>query len=380
MPIKNVILLLEEDRVIDRDLARGIAKYANFQSAGKWAFYHTLEKKIPSAEPKKWKADGIIAYNPNDKAAQKIIKLGIPSVTRGLQIDNYSYIVADENAIASLAASHFQDRGFKHLAYIGRANDWSRERGNAFQKKCQNFCEDFYAFQHRSAKDKGFNKKEIENMTGWLKSLPKPVGVFACNDDLARAAIEACKLTGILIPQEVAILGVDNDTYICELSDPPLSSIALNFENVGYIAARALDSYMSGMDVKEKKILIEPTHIVFRQSTNILAIEDCEIAKALNFIRQNTKKIIQVDDVAAATNLSRRSLERRFKIVLHRSISDEIRFCHVTLISQMLVETKLSISDICTSFGFSNTKHFARYFSKAAGITPLAYRKKYGHI
>jgi len=380
MSIKNVILLLAEDRIIDRELVRGIARYANLQSANRWVFYHELERKTPLAKLKKWKADGIIARNYDYETTVNLTKFGLPIITRGLQINNYPYIAANENAIATLAARHFQERGFQHLAYIGITLPWSMERGDAFREKCKNFCDAFYIFQRGVKKAKGYNQKEIEKMAGWLKTLPKPVGIFVCNDDAAGAVTEACKLTGIIIPKEVAILGVDNDTYICELSDPPLSSIALNFENVGYAAAKALDSYMSGKTVEEKKILLEPTHIVSRQSTNILAVKDHEIIKALNFIRQNVKKLIQVNDVVAATNVSRRYLERRFKNAIHRSICDEIRYCKVTLISEMLSETTLSISDISMSLGFSNTKHFARYFCKAAGITPLAYRKKYGRI
>ena len=215
-------------------------------------------------------------------------------------------------------------------------------------------------------------------MVDWLKSLPKPVGLMACNDYRGRQVIEACKTAGILVPEEVAVLGVDNDEVICNLANPPLSSIQLNVRRAGYEAAELLDKLMSDKEVTSQKIDVLPTHVITRQSTDIMAISDREVASALRFIRKHSREPIQVSDVARAVALTSRSLQRKFRSVLNRSVHNEISYARMERISQLLIETHLPISLIASEFGFSDVAHMARSFRKIKGTTPLAFRKKYG--
>lgn len=223
-----------------------------------------------------------------------------------------------------------------------------------------------------------FWEKEQLVLADWLKSLPKPLGLMTCSDDRARSVIEASKITGLNVPEDVAIIGVDNDELVCSLANPPLSSVAMNVERAGYEIAEVLDKLMAGEKMAGQRIIVHPTHIVTRQSTDILATEDREVASAVHFIHQNGNQIIQVADVIDATTLSRRALEQRFRKILGRSILEEIRRVRVERVSRMLMETNLSVSQIAKAIGYSNSENITRYFRREKGISPLTYRKKYG--
>ena len=171
-------------------------------------------------------------------------------------------------------------------------------------------------------------------------------------------------------------MGVDNDPLICELCSPPLSSVALSLEKAGYDSAALLDRIIAGKREKTGHIRIEPTHIVARQSTDILAVNDPEVAAAVRFIRQHAKTKINVTDVVHQVSLSRRVLEKRFRRVLNKSIHDEIRRARVELLVRMLTETQMSISEMADALDFDDVTHLSRYFRKEKGLIPLQYRKQ----
>jgi len=201
---------------------------------------------------------------------------------------------------------------------------------------------------------------------------------MVCSDDRSQEICEACRIADIHVPEEVAIIGVDNDEVFCELSNPRLSSVAFNTEKAGYEAAELLDKLISGRKVKDIRVVVHPTHIVTRHSTDILAVEDEEAAKAIRFIREHQNKSIQVCDVVNAVGVSRRSLERRFRKSLGRSVHEEIRRVHIDQVCRMLIGTNLSVTKISRVLGYPDIDNIARYFKKEKGTTPLAYRKRYG--
>jgi LacI family transcriptional regulator len=202
---------------------------------------------------------------------------------------------------------------------------------------------------------------------------------MAGNDDRSQDILAACKIGGINVPSEVAILGVDNDELICGLSYPQLSSIALSTQRAGYDAAQVLGKLMDGQKVaeNEKEVLVSPLHVVTRQSTDIMAIEDKQVAMAVHFIRNHSNEVIQVGNVAEAAGLSRRTLEQRFRKILGHSVLEEIKYARVNQMTKMLIETNLSISQIAWSLGFPYTNNISRYFKQQKGITPSEYRRKY---
>ena len=200
---------------------------------------------------------------------------------------------------------------------------------------------------------------------------------MACNDDRALQVVEACKLVDLHVPEEIAVIGVDNDVLVCDLADPPISSIALTAEAAGYAAAEQLDRLMRGEKMTGQRIVVFATHIVTRASTDITAVTDSDVAAAVRFIRKNADQNIQVKDVVNATMISRRVLENRFRAVLRRPIHQEIRRMRVNRIIQLLVDTDLTIKEIALRSGFDSAWHIARYFRRVVGVSLREYRSKY---
>ena len=254
---------------------------------------------------------------------------------------------------------------------------FSIDRSEKFRRYIDQAGYQTHFYKQPRPKNRRLWEDEQHFMVEWLKSLPKPVGLMTCNDDRSQHVIDACKIADISAPDQLAVIGVDNDDLICDLSNPPLSSIALNTVKAGYQAAAALHKLMAGDNMNDHIITVSPTHVVARQSTDILAIQDSDVAEAVRFIRLHAKEPVQVDEVVDAVALSRRSLERRFRRILGRSIHHEIRRVRVEQVIRMLLETNMSISQIALALGYPGVNNVARYFRQETGISPLAYRKIY---
>ena len=374
--MKKIVLLVETSRAFGRQLIIGIARYSRLN--GPWSFYKEpidLKSSIPHLTS--WKPDGIIMRD--SLVTKELLKLNIPTI---LAIHNSSYpkdlpvIKTNSRSIAKMASDHLIEKGLKNFAFCGFNDyDWSKER-------CIYFCRfngevgyktDIY-FPPKKIKKNDW-ENEQNHVSDWVKTLPKPVGIFACNDDRGQHILEVCKMIGLKVPEDVAVIGVDNDPMICDIGDPPLTSIALNVESAGYEAAKLIDNMISKRKISGKQILVSPTHIVQRQSSDILAVNDNEVAQAIFYIKRNAKNKILVKDVVKATSLNRRTLERRFKKTIHRSIYEEIRLVRVELISRLLIETDLSISQIGSLFNFTDVEHISRYFKKEKGVGLREFRK-----
>jgi LacI family transcriptional regulator len=221
-------------------------------------------------------------------------------------------------------------------------------------------------------------EKEQFYLAQWLSGLPKPVGIMTCNDDRGQHVTEACAIAGLKVPYEVAIVGVDNDDQICDVCYPPLSSVALNVERGGFKAAQLLDQRMRGGDVSEWTVVVRPSRVVTRRSSESMAIEDGTVADALHYIRRNARNPIQVEDVVEALHASRRTLHDKFKRALGCTVHDEIKRVRVELIIQMLIDTDVSISEIAYNLGYESADHIARYFRAKVGVSPAEYRKLHG--
>ena len=375
----RVGLLIETSRGFGRSLLHGISRYARLN--GPWRFTRTtggLDSPLP-----KWRhlhIHGAIVRDVGN--VRTILPLGIPVifVQHNLrEYQPYPAIITDSEHVARLAVEHFRERGFDNLAFWGIDEFiWSKTRGECFSRLAQEAGARAYVCEQKSSKAKRALVNEQHVVAEWLKSLPKPVGLMCCNDDRALQAIEACLVAGLHVPDDVAVLGVDNDTLICELSDPPISSIALNTEAAGYAAAELLDLLMEGEEICGRIIPVAGTHVVTRQSTDVLAIQDPDIVSALRFMRQNATRNIRVDDVVRATVVSRRVLEKKFRLTMKRSLYREIRRIRVSHIVELLVSTEMSITEISSKAGFEGVEHIARYFRKETGLSLREYRKSFG--
>lgn len=387
--IPKIIVLIEADRGFGRELLSGIAKYSRLH--GPWSFYREPpffrdlgRKKKILHRIRNWGADGIITRFVAE--IEDIVATGVPTVVaastnEGIPpgILNSPTISTNNVAAGEMAAEHLLERGFTRFAYCGFEEiQWSVKRGESFASKVRQAGHETNIYKRSKSRALRSWDAEQALVADWLRSLPKPIGLMTCTDDRSQQVVEACKLVGSNVPEDVAIIGVDNDRLVCNLSSPPLSSVALAAERAGYEAAELLDKLMSGTSMAKQKIIIQPTHVVARQSTDILAIEDSEVAKAVGFIRENARETIQVQDVVDAVALSRRGLEKRFRRILGRSVLAEIRRVRVGHVARMLVETNLPVSQIALALDFDGVDHIARYFRREKGLSPLKYRKKYG--
>lgn len=374
--MKRIILLVETSRAFGRQLIIGIARYSRLH--GPWSFYKEptdLKSSIPHLT--NWKPDGIIMRD--SLITKELIKLKIPTI---LAIHNSLYpkdlpvIKTDSFSIAKMASEHLLEKGLKNLAFCGFNNyEWSEERGLYFnQLNNKAGCKTYNYFQPKNIKKYGW-ENEQKYLIEWINTLPKPIGIFACNDDRGQHILEVCKTINFKIPEDVAVIGVDNDPMICEIGDPPLTSIALNVEAAGFEAAKLLDHLINKKKNYRKQIVVTPSHIVQRQSTDIFAINDKEVTMAINYIINNAKNKILVNDVVKTVGVSRRTLEKKFRKAIHRSIYNEIQQVRVESITKLLLETDLPISQITSLFNFTDVEHISRYFKKEKGIGLRQFRK-----
>jgi len=381
------MLMMETSRTFGRSIIRGMARYS--RGHGTWIYYKRAPfywgaggDEVTIEHVRELNVDGLVLREQNTRAhTEEILKMGIPAVVSPYTepFEGVPNIVTDDAAIGRMAAEHLLDRGFRQFAYCGFGGVyyWSRERGRHFGRRVAEagFETHFYARERSRPPDSNSWEAEQATMTEWLKAIPKPVGLMACNDDRSQYVLEACMVAGLSVPEDVAVIGLGNDDLICDLVSPPLSSIALSAEKAGYEAAAVLDRMMAGRAPGCSRIMVRPTHVVARQSTNIFAVGDRDVLAALEFIhRRAVSEPIQVDDVLKAVSISRRSLYDRFAQVLGRSVHEEIKRVRVDQLARLLVTTNLPISKIATILGYSDIKNIARYFKHHKGMTPSQYR------
>lgn len=379
--------MLDSSRAADRGVIRGILEYAHLR--GDWSFYRysPLFRTPPFSREqsgsvlerlKKLDADGIIGYLPAESnVLQTIISTGFPTVVIPIKepIPGLVNILQDE-AVGSAGAHHLLERGFVHYAFCGAQDYWSTVRGEGFTGLIGKAG--FSVYSYPGVPDSKRGENEVERLAQWLENLPKPVAVMTSNDERSAELVEACHLKGLKIPDQVAVLGVDNDEMICQLSNPPLSSIELNSEKVGSEAAEAMDCLIARRKPPREEIYFRPAGIVTRQSTDFLAIEDAEVAAAVRFIRNNARRDIHVNDVVANSTLSLRALQQRFCKSLGRGINQEIRKIRIQQFSERLLKTSHTVQKIAYDLAFEDINHMSRLFRREMGMTPLEFRSRFG--
>lgn len=377
-------LLIESSRGYGRGLLRGIADYVRVH--GPWSIYlqrHHLYDAMP-AWLKDWRGDGIIARVENRRIAQFIGRRRLPIVDlRGRLLDlNMPAILTDDAAGARLAAAHLLERGFRQFAYCGFVGtSYSDERSRVFSQVVEQAgCRCFTYEPPKHLRGGNPEKAEIEGQLGeahvmrWLQKLPKPIGLMACNDARGQQVLNGCRDLGIHVPDEMAVIGVDNDDVICDLCDPPLSSVVPNTAKIGYEAAALLDRMMRGEPAPRQPIYIEPISIVTRRSTDLLAIGNAEMAAALLYIRHHACEGISVEDVVSHVSLSCSALERQFNKTLGRTPKAEIVRVQLDQVKHLLVETVWPLKKIALKAGFKHTEYMCAVFKSKFGQTPGQYR------
>jgi LacI family transcriptional regulator len=383
----RVALLIESSRAYGRGTLMGVAKYV--RQHGSWSIFFQ-ERGLGDSAPawlENWEGDGILARVENPSMAAAIRRVGVPAVDLRYLLPNLNLpsVRTDDDAATALAWEHLRERGFQHFAYCGfNGADYSDIRRDQFALKvsqaglrCHVYVDSDQTGRHASTlKHEELGLSDGDRLAQWIKQLPKPMGLMACNDIRGQQVLNACRSLGVAVPDEVAVIGVDNDEVLCELSDPPLSSVLANTERIGYEAAALLSRLMAGSPPPTEPLVVGPLGIVTRRSTDVLAIDDRHVAAAVRFIRERACEGIEVSDVLRAVPLSRSALERRFSRVLNRSPKEEILRVRLNRAKQLLMETDFSLSLVAEKIGLDHTEYLNVIFKKKTGMTPARFRAR----
>ncbi len=361
-----------------RQLLLGIARYASEHRP--WLFFGDPERAVAPVGDR-WRGDGIIAQVLDEPMRKELARFRRPLVNVSTRLHDLDLpsVLPNHDAAGELAAQHLLEKGFREFGYCGFAGHaYSEQRGESFVRaveaaggRCRGYA------SNPESMTQGKWAREEAALADWMRSLPKPVAVFCCNDVRARHLAHVCHEMGARIPEEVALLGADNDSLMCEFTTPPLSSIDVAVERIGYEAAALLDGLMAGAPAPDRPIRIEPRGVVARRSSDVLAISDADVAQALRFIRAQAMRPLTIDEVADATMVSRRALERRFRAVMGQSLGHTIALTRVDRAKDLLVHTPLRTSEIAERCGFQHVQHFNALFKRWAGCSMADYRRRH---
>jgi LacI family transcriptional regulator len=385
MQTPQVALLIETSRSYGRGMLRGIVRYARLH--GPWSFYLTpgdFQQVLPKM--RQWSGSGAIARIETPAVSRAILAANVPTIALDLAdnqraannpLSQLSQVESDSQGAARIAAEHLLERGFHQFAFVGiEGRVWSDRRKDGFRSLLRKAGFACHVYQPpRRRQDRQWDRAQA-HLAQWLEQLPKPVGLMACDDDRGREVLEACRLANVQVPEEVAVIGVDNDELLCELADPPLSSVAMNTQQGGYRTASLLDQLMRRRIRKPKRLMVEALHVVTRRSTDIIAIEDRCVAAALNFIHQQAGHPLQIDDVVRHVAVSRRALEIRFRATLGRTILSEIQRIRLQRAKRLLAESDLPLPVVAESAGFGTPSYMVQIFRDRVGMTPAKYRRQ----
>jgi LacI family transcriptional regulator len=386
----QVALLLPTSIKTCRELLRGILQFVHLH--GPWAV-HIIEGREGEQKllrPAAWGYTGIIGTLNDQRYAARLLAANIPTLIANPSdevldpaspLSCLSRIVCDNQPIGTCAAEYFLEQKFRDFAFIGEVNNasWSEDRRVAF---CDRLAQDGFScrvYPQLSASARKDFGVEQGALCGWLKALPKPIAVFVANDVRGRQVLDSCLKAGVAVPQNVAVLGVDNDELLCETTNPQMSSIQMSTEQAGFEAARVLDGMMRGTRrgvPKQNVITYGFSHLVTRHSTETVQIDDALVARALEFIRINAGITVKVDDLVRHLHASRRSLETRFKTVMGRTVYAEIMRVRLERVQTLLRETPMSIEAVADTCGFASASHLGTVFRSHFGKTLSAFRRQ----
>ena len=379
----KILVLIDSSTEFNRRFLNGLVKYGN--DNGSWTFYRlpsyfrTLHGEDGIVERvNEWAIDAVIAQWEYEEV-DFLHQLNIPVFLQSYKNSDghFSKITGNYHKVGTMAAQFFKRRGFKNFAFYGyRDFYWSRARAEGFQQEVEKLNGNFSYFESELLNDMHWEKEHIE-LNQWLLSLPKPVALLACDDNFALQVSEMCKVNNIHIPEELSLLGVDNDELICNPSHPSISSVVTDDERGGYLTGKMLHQAIVEKDSTPFNITIEPVRIELRGSTEKYNISDTYIATVLQYIDENITSDLTIDKLVDIVPLSRRNLEKKFREATKTSLYQFILDKKVDFISEQLLTTNKSLMDIAIEIGFNDERNAYRIFKKKTGYTPMSFRKKF---
>lgn len=381
----HVAVCVDKSRSYGRGVLRGIADY--LEQVGPWSMFvdQYAVAQLDEAWLKRWRGDGILAYISNEAAARRLARSKIPvvDVAGSVRFQGLARVVADDRRIGELVGEHFLERQFRRFAYVGPSGtvgeSWPDEsRFAGFIRTVGGDCCDRYVYPRNPGSLSGW-EQEQQKLAKWLTRLERPLGVMAYSDVQAREVLDACSRVGLSVPEEVAVVGVDNDEELCRLSRIPLSSVASNPQKIGFEAARMISRLMSGdgPPFEASEVIVQPRYVVTRRSSDVTAVDDLVVARALSYIHQHASEPISIDDVARAVGLPRRSLYRRFADSLDRTPHQELQRARFQRVRRLLAETELPIAEVAHLSGFESGAYLCTCFKRIQGSTPGEFRERH---
>lgn len=380
----KIALLVETSRSYGRDLLRGVALFARTRT--NWSLLHqemTIDASLPD-----WMIQSAISgtiARVDTHTIDSLSRLHVPivDVRCRRQFPGIPQVETDERAVAKLAFDHLWDRGFRRFAFCGfQFAHYSEARLKFFRQFVAEANCSLSVYESPGQKNTVLTRIEQSGlvdgqaMTKWLSSLERPTGMLVCNDIRGQQVLNVCRSIPIAVPDDIGIIGVDDDDAICPLTDPPLSSVKPNAKQVGYRAAEILFDIINGKPVPTATEFIPPLKVVQRLSTEVNAVEDREVARVCRFIREYACEGINVNDVAEFTSLSRRQLERRFRTEFDRTPHEEITAVQVARVQQLLRETEMTLEQMTPLAGYTHKESLSAVFKRETKETPGEYRTR----
>lgn len=375
----KILLLIDYSSDYDRKLLRGLVKYS--QEKGPWIFYrlpfyflemHGIEGVLEWT--RKWKPDAIIGkLETNTIDFQKELNIPVVLLNYHWRSTRYSNLTGDYHNEGRIAAQFFKEKLFTEYAFFGFKDVvWSEERMEGFEREVRSFGGNFHSFMSLTVSD-----EMRSELARWLKQLPKPIALFCCDDERALFVSETCQMSGISIPSEISLLGVDNDELMCSISDPPISSIPLQVEEAGYAMAKLIERQILRADKQVFNLKVMPGNIIERASTNRYNIMDENVLVVVKFINENYMTELDTGKLLQLVPLSRRNLETKFKAVMGVSIYQYILNCRCEKLANLLIESDMGLAEAAYEAGFNAYGNISRIFKKHKGLTPSEFRKAY---
>ena len=377
---RRVALIVETSSSYGRALLAGIVRYMRVHD--EWSVF--LEQRDLAKRPPSWLADwegdGIISRATTRNLLTAVAATGVPLVelTDRKGDSELPLVRSDDEAIGRIAAEHLLERGFQRFGYCGFSGEaWSKRRQRGFVDALQNANRDCHLYQSpwHGPGARSWEEQRAQ-LIEWLSELKPPAAIMACNDIRGQHVLDACDQQQLSVPEEVAVIGVDNDDLLCRICSPPLSSVIPNAEAVGFRAAELLTRLMNGEEIRSHCEQIEPLGVFTRQSTDVVAIEDRDIAAALSYIRQHACRGISVEEVVRHNPVSRSTLERQVRKYLGRTPQEEIRYVQIKRVRELLLTTDLSGERIAALCGFEHPEYMHVVFKRITGTTPGEFRRQ----
>lgn len=364
-------IVIRDDDVLSRGVIGGVLKYV----AGRrdWRVVGGVTPRQADDVFRRWPPDGVITSFP------EAVPAGLPVVGVISPFEGIPSVAMDDARASALGVEHFRERGFRHFAFVGHRGEWwSDAREAGFRAALLRWIPDLHQPLPRFVSG-GFSPglwlASSRRLSTWLSRLPKPVAVMASNDTRGRETIDAALMAGLRVPDDVAVLGVDNDEVECEMAHVPMSSVVHPTAEIGYRAAEMLERLLEGQALPPDRVLVPPDGVRVRLSTDILAIEDPVVGSAYRFIREHVEQACGVADVARQAGVARRTLEQRYRQALGRSVHDDIVAVRLNVARDLLAHSATPLKEVARRAGFANSVYFSKAFRRQTSTTPGAYRR-----